>query len=121
MKENKFTFCLSGYGYWIDSKKSLEGTLIKIRVLSGTADDIELECVVDASHLVMLENLKQQWRVGEYVVMYFTAHYLHLSNCQSGLTAQDPKQMVQLKGKLISLRCWLQDGEKPAATSPEEL
>jgi hypothetical protein len=117
---HKFTFALSGFGYWTACKRIPEGMLITIQVLSDSRDAIELACVVDNLSLVKkLDDLEQACHVGEYAILRFVAQYKQFSYCHTGLV-EDPN-MVQLQGKLVELEGWLRSGELPPAISPEDI
>lgn len=119
---SKFAFCLSGFGDITGIERVQGKMMIKVKILSKSSDDIELECLVDQQELIdRLDTLSQSCYDKEYVVMHFIAHYSELSYCHAGLTEQDPKQMVQLKGKLIEFRGWVRDSELPPPSSPKDI
>ncbi|HVV67735.1 MAG TPA: hypothetical protein VHE99_01675 [Gammaproteobacteria bacterium] len=119
---SKFVLCLSGFGNLSSIEQAPEGMILKIKVLSWSSDDIELECLVDEADLITrLDELTQACQTGEYVVLHFVAHYNQFSQCYAGLTEQDPAQMVQLKSRLMGFKGWLRDSNLPPATSPKDI
>ncbi len=119
---SKFALCLSGFGDITGIERVPRGMMIKIKVLSKSSDDIELECLVDQPDLIdRLDTLSQSCYDKEYVVIHFIAHYSQLSYCYTGWTKQDPDQMVRLKGKLMEFKGWVRDGELPAPSSPKDI
>jgi hypothetical protein len=119
---NMFKFYLSGFGHLTEMKSIPEGMSIKINVLSESSDNIELECIVSKPDLVEhLDNLRLACRVEECVVLQFIAYYTKFSYCHAGLTEQDPKQIVQLQGRLMSVEGWLRSIHLPPATSPDDI
>lgn len=119
---NKFALSLSGFGNLIETQRISKGILIKIKVFSGSSDDIELECTVNKPDLIeQLDNLLLECRADEHVVLQFIVHYTQFLHCHTGLTKQDPKHMVQLKGTLISFHGQLRSNDLPPATSAHDL
>ncbi len=118
----KFAFCLSGFGDVTSVERAPKGTLVKIRVLSKCLDDIELECLVDKPDLIdRLDDLRESCAEKEYMLLHFSAHYLQFRYCHAGMKKRDPRQMVQLKGKLMDFEGWLRSSELPPAISPRDI
>jgi hypothetical protein len=119
---SKFALCLSGFGDLTSIKRIPRGMMIKIKVLSQSSDDIELECLVDNADLIsQLDQLIQACHAEEYVVLYFVAHYSEFSHCHVGLTKRDPNHMMQLKSSLVTFKGWLRNRNLPPAISPKDI
>lgn len=119
---SKFTFRLSGFGHLKDIQRTPVGMLVKINVLFRSTDEVELECIVKKPELVnQLDHLQLACQSEEDIVVNFIVHYKNLLHCHAGLTKQDPKQMVKLKGQLTSCQGWLRSKDLPPATSPRDI
>lgn len=113
---------LTGYGYLLAVKETPQGTLVTIRVLTSSLDDVELHCIAENCGVsAELYRVKGKCRVGECVLLQFKVDYLRFGYNYPGLTKEDPQHMVQLQGKLITVYGWIQDGEKPQVTSLKDV
>ncbi len=119
MIKNSFKLCMSGYGHWIETTDTPQGTMVKIKVHSDGSENIELDCIVDTPQLLtQLQELKERCRNEEYILLQFIVHYSSFGHCYSGLAGD--KDMLQIKGRLMALQGWIENSEH-LATSPDEV
>ena len=84
-----------------------------------SSEEVILDCVVKGN-LRLLETLNliyQTWRKKHRVLLQFTCQYRHFGYCYSGLTVEDPKNLLTLRAELISVGEWYCDGQRMTGAS----
>lgn len=75
-------------------------------------EEVFLKCQIDdrVQH-ILVKDLEAQRLAGHAILIGFNAGYHQFGFHQAGQTAEDPREMVHLHGKLISLNGWFNDGQ----------
>ena len=115
------TPCISG---WASFDRCVLGVgeryiNIHLRLLTDarhnpSSEEVILDCIV-GNDLKLLETLNlmyQTWRENHHILLQFTCQYRHFGYCYSGLTPEDPKNLLTLHAKLISVGEWYCDGQR---------
>ena len=77
-----------------------------------SSEEVILDCAVgnDLKVLEALNLIYPTWRQNHRILLQFTCQYRHFGYCYSGLTPEDPKNLLTLHAKLISVGEWYCDG-----------
>lgn len=111
-------FNLSGIGYLHDVIRKDDGVYAKINVIhrfnagAQHSDDIWIDCIVkDDGLLRVIGDLEYSLRKQKTVILQYDIQYLGFDYCQNGMSEDDPKYIVFLKGKLQRVESYFINGE----------
>jgi hypothetical protein len=111
--------CLNGSGYLRDVIQEKGRTIARINIIThldlrnSLQDNIWIDCFVQDKalqlHFCRLTKFLQD---GHAVLIRFKAEYGKFVTAYSGLTSDDPENIVHLKGRLLALESGYLDGKK---------
>lgn len=110
MSKNQSLY-LNGYGYLDnielrDQKWTVE--ICRIELFGGNpraSESLHLNCDVEESLGKLMPEYVNALLKGQTVIIQFKAQYQGVVALYSGLTADDPTQMVMFKAKLLEIEC----------------
>lgn len=103
-------FTLSGTGYLNNVIHSNGNTIARINVINRfgssnhASDDIWIDCQVKLNNLLpYITELESNLKFGKTVILRFNVKYSSFDFCHSGISKDDPNNILQLQGNLLSI------------------
>jgi hypothetical protein len=111
--------CLNGSGYLHEVVQEKGTTIARINIVThfglrtSLQDNIWMDCLIQdkilQSHFCSFTQFLQN---GHAVLIRFKAEYSKFVTAHSGLSSEDPENIVHLKGRLLTLESSYLDGKK---------
>jgi hypothetical protein len=119
---NKFMLTLSGFGYLEKVTRKDNQIIVSIKAIIDveacpSQDEVILDCVLDDTHkLAAYFKTLAPLLVTGNIILHYKAHYEAFNVAHAGRDTSDPKHLISLQAKLLSVQRCFVNGElfKPA-------
>lgn len=109
-------FSLNGIGYLHDLIRKNDELYGRINVINKfninaqRTDDVWIDVLIKEDFLPIMNELKSHLNFQRTVILHFSAEYDGFDYCQTGLSDEDPGNMVHIQGKLQCIMDYFIDG-----------